>query len=320
MVGDRDQAHDLLQQTFIKVFDKLEQFNGEGHPGGWIKRIAVTTTLNHLNRRKLSEEIQEHHLPEEMPEMEEAPQVSATQIHEAIATLPTSARVVVTLHLLENYRHTEIAEMLGITASTSRSQYLRGRLLLQEKIEHTDGKNVMNKFEDHIKNQRPWMDVETPDLDGVWAGVEAQLPNTKPKRGFGWLRAGIAAAVVLTCAVLAHQNTEDQPVAGLPEDTVFPDSYLSEESLLQASFTSLMAEIEAEKDSSIDLGFLETELQEIDRMDAELRESLSQTRDQTKVLQRLLLHYEKKIRILQHMLREVKKRKELQHRTHNDYV
>lgn len=134
MVGDRDQAHDLLQQTFIKVFEKLEQFNGEGHPGGWIKRIAVTTTLNHLNRRKLNEEIKEHHLPSEMPDLDDSPLVSAAQIHAAIAELPTSARVVVTLHLLENYKHIEIAEMLGITASTSRSQYLRARMLLQEKL------------------------------------------------------------------------------------------------------------------------------------------------------------------------------------------
>lgn len=135
MVGNADDAHELLQQTFIKVFQKLDQFQGEGHPGGWIKRIAITTTLNHLNRRKHMDDLEDHHMavPEETQEAD-VPRVSAAQIHAAVQELPTSARVVVTLHLLENYRHTEIAELLNISASTSRSQYLRGRQLLQQKL------------------------------------------------------------------------------------------------------------------------------------------------------------------------------------------
>lgn len=178
----------------------------------------------------------------------------------------------------------------------------------------------MNKFEEHVRNQRPWMDVEEPDLGAVWEGIEDALPTPSSKRPFRWMRVGAAAAVILLCGLLAHQSTRPVELAEAPEESLFPESYLNEESLLTASFASLVAELEAAKDSSIDLSFLEAELQEIDRMDTELRESLAQTRDQSKVLQRLLLHHEKKIRILQHMLREVNKRKNIQQRSNNDYV
>lgn len=134
MVGNADDAQELLQQTFIKVFRKLDQFEGEGHPGGWIKRIAITTTLNHLNRRKVTYDLEDHHASIPAEDCEQESRVSAAKIHEAIKTLPENARVVFTLHLLEGYRHTEIAEMLDITASTSRSQYMRAKLLLREKL------------------------------------------------------------------------------------------------------------------------------------------------------------------------------------------
>lgn len=134
MVGNESDAQELLQETFIKVFAKLEQFQGEGHPGGWIKRIAVTTTINFLNRRKVTYDLKDQHAAIPEASDEDEPLVSAAQIHQAIKELPPSARVIVSLHLLEEYRHTEIAEMLEISASTSRSQYLRGKQLLREKL------------------------------------------------------------------------------------------------------------------------------------------------------------------------------------------
>ena len=177
----------------------------------------------------------------------------------------------------------------------------------------------MNKFEEHIRSQRPWMDVDSPDLDSVWEHIEADLPEAQaPRRTWSWVRAAAAAVVLIVAGTLAHQlssNTDETGTASL-----LPESYLNEENILQASVNQLMAEIEAEKDTATDLSFLQTELNEIDQMDRELRETLATTRDQEKVLQRLLDHYQKKIRVLQRMLREVKKRKQQQQRINRDYV
>lgn len=180
----------------------------------------------------------------------------------------------------------------------------------------------MNNFEEHIRSQRPWMDVEEPNLDAVWDGIEAALPEEQSTSGspkLRWLR-GVAAAVALVLAgTLAHHFTRSD-VELASEESLLPATYLNEENILQTSVDNLLAEIEAEQDSATDLSFLESELLEIERLDAELRETLSTTRDQEKVLQRLLDHYQKKIRILQHMLREIKKQKQLQQRIHRDYV
>lgn len=132
MLGDHDSSQDCVQEAFIKVFEKIEVFEGRSTVGAWIKRIVVNTTLNYIKKRKIHFEDLDQDLAEE--EEEQPISVEAEDIHEAILSLPQSARVIVSLHLVEGLKHKEIAERLEIGESTSRSQYIRGRNLLRDKL------------------------------------------------------------------------------------------------------------------------------------------------------------------------------------------
>lgn len=134
MVNHSTDAEDILQEVFVKVFRNLHTFQGESTLGAWIKRITVNTTLNFIRKEKRKNEIglvEGIDLPEIIEEIDTA-KYSMAQIHHAIKQLPERCRVVLSLFLIEGYQHQEIAEILGITVSTSKTQYRRGRQLLQE--------------------------------------------------------------------------------------------------------------------------------------------------------------------------------------------
>lgn len=134
MVADRHLAEDILQEVFLKVFRYLPNFKGDSTIGAWIKRIAINTTIEFLRTKRRIDYVDT--LPENgiwQPAAEaDAPQVSMATIHEAIKQLPSGSRVVLTLYLLEGYQHQEIAQILDISESTSKTQYRRGRQLLQD--------------------------------------------------------------------------------------------------------------------------------------------------------------------------------------------
>ncbi len=137
MVADKEDAEDLLQETFVKVFTKLHTFKGESTLGAWIKRIAVNAGLNFIRSKKqLYFATLEDNLTPTVPpvNMESNDDTDLKKIHEAIKALPEGSRVVFTLFLLEGYQHKEIARILNISESTSKSQYQRARKLLQEKL------------------------------------------------------------------------------------------------------------------------------------------------------------------------------------------
>ena len=133
MVKQTEDAEDIVQEVFVKVFRSLESFNGESTLGAWIKRITVNTTLNYLRKSKnINWLTVEDGM--EIPDFQEDKTVvkySMPQIHKAIKQLPEKCRVVVSLFLIEGYQHKEIAQILKITESTSKTQYRRGRQLLQ---------------------------------------------------------------------------------------------------------------------------------------------------------------------------------------------
>lgn len=134
MVADRHLAEDILQEVFMKVFHYLPSFKGDSSVGAWMKRIAINTTIEYLrsNRRiQYVETVPEAPGPDPATADDE-PRLSMHLIHEAIKQLPSGSRVVLSLFLLEGYQHQEIAEILGISESTSKTQYRRGRQLLQE--------------------------------------------------------------------------------------------------------------------------------------------------------------------------------------------
>lgn len=136
MVSNKMDAEDIIQESFIKVFQKMTSFKGESTLGAWIKRITINTALNHIRKNgkiEFSEINTIPHIPETKDEYRWS-NISLHKVHEAIKTLPEGSRVVFSLYLLEGYQHKEIANILGISESTSKSQYQRARKLLQKQL------------------------------------------------------------------------------------------------------------------------------------------------------------------------------------------
>jgi RNA polymerase sigma factor (sigma-70 family) len=135
IVVNQFDAEDVIQESFLSAFNSLNSFKGESTFGVWLKRIVINKSLNTLRqKRQKFTDLDNLHLANEDSEDEDFPEVTPEVIHDAIKSLPEKARVVLNLYLLEGYMHKEIAEMLEISESTSKSQYQRARKLLQEKI------------------------------------------------------------------------------------------------------------------------------------------------------------------------------------------
>ena len=135
MVGNRQDAEDVTQEVFVKVFRQLASFRGEATLGAWIKRIAINAALNFLRKKK---QLQFEEINERLPLADEAG-INETDwankihgIHEAVKKLPDGCRLVFNLYMLEGYKHKEVAKMLGITESTSKTQYRRAKRLIKE--------------------------------------------------------------------------------------------------------------------------------------------------------------------------------------------
>ena len=141
IVGNKNDAEDLLQETFIKVFGKLHTFKGDSTLGAWIKRIAINVGLNHIRSTKniftTSLEDHEYRLEQGMEE-KDFRSLNVRKIHDSIKELPDGCRVIFSLFMLEGYQHKEIAQILNISESTSKSQYQRARKLLQAKLSVAD--------------------------------------------------------------------------------------------------------------------------------------------------------------------------------------
>ena len=138
--GDRESAQDILQDGFITLFTKLDDFKGDGSFEGWARRIFVTTALMYLRKKdalKMSDEL-------DLARGMKADTVSQMQnlgykeLMTLILTIPPGFRTVFNLYALEGYSHKEISEMLGISETTSRTQLSRARLWLQNKIKERE--------------------------------------------------------------------------------------------------------------------------------------------------------------------------------------
>ncbi|MFK8163093.1 MAG: RNA polymerase sigma factor [Lewinella sp.] len=138
LVANRMDAEDLTQECFLKAFQRLPQFRGEASLRTWIKRIAINLSLEHLRRHQpLIVPVEEHLLTEAAA----LPEVDTRRIHEAIKELPKGCRVILTLYLLEGYRHAEIADILKVSVSTVKSQYWRAKHLLRQALIPNTAKN-----------------------------------------------------------------------------------------------------------------------------------------------------------------------------------
>ena len=129
-IGHTGEAEDIMQDCFVDAFEKIDSFIGKGSLESWIKGIAVNKSLSHLRSRKLifaELDINIDHLVELDDEQIDYRKFSYEQIHEAILQLSDGYRTIVNLYVFENIPHEEIAQLLGISHSTVRSQYHRAK-------------------------------------------------------------------------------------------------------------------------------------------------------------------------------------------------
>ena len=131
---NHQEAQDNLQNGFITIFEKVEQFNFKGSFEGWLKRIIINTTLQTYREKNVLNLVTEE-IPEKVEiEMDEE-QVSLDFLLKLIQELPNRYRLVFNLYVLDGYSHREIATMLSISEGTSKSNLSRARVILRDKIE-----------------------------------------------------------------------------------------------------------------------------------------------------------------------------------------
>ena len=130
-------AEDVLQEGFVKVFIHLGKFKSTGELGAWIRRIMVTTALNYLKKNKrYREELVFAEMPlHPVSDSNPVIQLDAKELSEMIRQLPTGFQTIFNLYAIEGFSHVEIGQLLGISDGTSKSQYARARYLLIEWIE-----------------------------------------------------------------------------------------------------------------------------------------------------------------------------------------
>ena len=132
-VNNRDDAEDILQEAFIKAFQKLHQFKGDVTFGAWLKRIVINKSIDFLKTRKeRTIEIQENTLQiVEDQDWTVEGDVSMEEVKTAMSKLPEKYQYVLQLYLLEGYDHEEIAQILGLSNTASRTRLLRGKGFLR---------------------------------------------------------------------------------------------------------------------------------------------------------------------------------------------
>jgi RNA polymerase sigma-70 factor (ECF subfamily) len=135
IVNNTGDAEDVLQEAFVSAFRNLDHFRGDSSFGAWLKRIVINKAITLLKKRKWE------HLPDddqwdvpetEVTQAEETFPFSVQHVRQAIERLPDGYRTVLSLYLLEGYDHGEIAQVMGITESTSKSQFNRSKKKLLE--------------------------------------------------------------------------------------------------------------------------------------------------------------------------------------------
>lgn len=142
-----DDAEDVLQEGFIKVFGNLQQFKSKGDLGAWIRRIMVNTALTYLKKHtRYRNQMDFEHMPLHPVIDEEATMhLQTAELIELIRQLPTGYQTIFNLVAIEGFNHLEVAAILGINENTSRSQYSRARALLIREIESLEQLKTSSK-------------------------------------------------------------------------------------------------------------------------------------------------------------------------------
>ncbi len=128
------EAQDNLQNGFMTIFDKIEQYNFKGSFEGWLKRIIINTALQTYREKNVLNLVTEE-IPDEVTAEIDEEQISLEFLLKLIQELPNRYRLVFNLYVLDGYPHKEVASMLNISEGTSKSNLSRARLILRDKIE-----------------------------------------------------------------------------------------------------------------------------------------------------------------------------------------
>lgn len=137
IVNNKMDTEDILQESFITAFERLNELKNEKALGSWLKRIVINNSISFMRKNRIHfEDITDYNFKDEDSSSEIDTTIDPTIIHQAIKELPEGGRMILVLHSLEGYKHREIATMLKISESTSKTQYKRALSLLNNKLKH----------------------------------------------------------------------------------------------------------------------------------------------------------------------------------------
>jgi RNA polymerase sigma-70 factor (ECF subfamily) len=129
------EAEDVLIMSFTKILNRIDQYKGDGSFEGWMKRIVVNESLTYLRKNKTMYLEMDIAAADREPDFEKMEnELHAEDLMKLIDTLPTGYRIVFNLYAIDGYSHKEIAEQLGISENTSKSQLSRARVVLQKSL------------------------------------------------------------------------------------------------------------------------------------------------------------------------------------------
>lgn len=127
-------AEDILQESFLSAFEKINGLVNTNSFGSWLKRIVINNCLSLLRKKKIYfEDIDDYKL-EDADDHDSLADIDPVMVHREIKNLPDGGRTILVLHALEGYKHREIAKMMGISESTSRTQYKRALGILIKNV------------------------------------------------------------------------------------------------------------------------------------------------------------------------------------------
>jgi len=150
ILNDTQEAEDVMQEAFLSAFDKIATYKGEVSFGAWLKRIVVNRALDYLKKNKIESlpiDDKIHQLTDEEPQSDDISiGCDIEMIKNAMDQLPSGYRIVLNLYLIEAYDHEEIAEILNIAASTSRSQYNRAKKKLIQILSQVEDNSLKRRI------------------------------------------------------------------------------------------------------------------------------------------------------------------------------
>jgi RNA polymerase sigma factor (sigma-70 family) len=134
-LNNKMDAEDILQESFVSAFEKLGELVSNNAFGSWLKRIVINNCITHIRNNRVNFDDIEGYVSV-IPDVDDENEfcLDPAIVHDSIKNLPPGGRTVLVLHILEGYKHREIAEMLGISESTSKTQYRRALELLNREL------------------------------------------------------------------------------------------------------------------------------------------------------------------------------------------